>query len=45
MYGAGKTLHVMELPYQPEHYDVVLGMDMISDYHITLFEFAAVFSV
>lgn len=44
-YGAGKTLHVLELPYQPSHYDVVLGMDMISDYHITLFGQVVVFSV
>ena len=33
----GKPLSVARLPYQPKNYDVILGMDFIGIFHITLF--------
>lgn len=33
----GKELDVMLLPYQPHGFNVLLGMDLISLFHITLF--------
>ena len=33
----GSTLSVAGLPYQPTNYDVILGMDFIQIFHITLF--------
>ena len=36
-YFSGKDMVVSLLPYQPEDYDVVLGMNFLSDFHMTLF--------
>ena len=36
-YFRGLDLRVSLLPYQPEDYDVLLGMDFLSGFHITLF--------
>ena len=33
----GKQLFVARLPYQPSDYDVLLGMDLIGSFHITIF--------
>jgi len=33
----GKNMDVFQLPFQPSNYDVLLGMDFISLFHITLF--------
>ena len=35
-FASGKRLIVFQLPYQPKDYDVVLGMDMLTHYHITM---------
>ena len=32
----GAPLVVMELPYQPPDYDVLLGMDVLANLHITM---------
>lgn len=32
----GKDMNVSLLPYQPENYDVLLGMDFLADFHMTL---------
>ena len=36
-FAEGMPLIAWELPYQPTDYDVILGMDMLNRYHITLF--------
>ena len=33
----GKQLNVVGLPYQPNDYDVILGMDIIGVFHITMY--------
>lgn len=33
----GRDLFVSGLPYQPEEYDVILGMDFIGAFHITIY--------
>ena len=35
-FAAGGALVVMELPYQPPDYDVLLGMDVLANFHITM---------
>lgn len=35
-YLQGKNMGVFQLPFQPSNYDVLLGMDFISLFHITL---------
>ena len=35
-YFRGLDLNVSLLPYQPEDHDVLLGMDFLSGFHITL---------
>ena len=35
-YAAGLPLTVFELPYQPDDFDVLLGMDMLASFHITM---------
>lgn len=37
VFGVGRSISVALLPYQPPNFDVLLGMDFISGYHITLF--------
>ena len=37
-YTRGKKLDVFGLPFQPNNYDVILGMDIISLFHITFFK-------
>lgn len=36
-YLQGKNMDVFQLPFQPSNYDVLIGMDFISLFHITLF--------
>ena len=33
----GKQLSVAGLPYRPQGYDVILGMDFIGTFHITIY--------
>ena len=33
----GNQLFVAALPYQPDDYDVILGMDFIGMFHITIY--------
>ena len=33
----GADMDVLQLPYQPSNYDVLLGMDFISIFHLTLY--------
>ena len=33
----GRQLSVVGLPYQPNDYDVILGMDIIGVFHITMY--------
>lgn len=35
-FAVGGALVVMELPYQPPDYDVLLGMDVLANFHITM---------
>ena len=35
--GVGRDLNVMLSPYQPKDFDVLLGMDVLVGYHITMF--------
>ena len=35
-FAAGGPLVVFELPYHPADYDVLLGMDVLSMFHITM---------
>lgn len=35
-FAVGGPLVVMELPYQPPDYDVLLGMDVLANFHITM---------
>ena len=30
-------MEVSLLPYQPHNYDVLLGMDLISEFHLTIY--------
>ena len=32
----GATLNVLLLPYQPEDYDIILGMDFLAPFHMTV---------
>jgi hypothetical protein len=34
----GDQLSVAGLPYQPDGYDVLLGMDIIGIFHITIYQ-------
>ena len=34
----GKEINVVELPYQPENYDVLLGMDFLAGFRMTLYK-------
>ena len=34
---SGKEIDVAELPYQPNNYDVLLGMDFLFGYHLTIY--------
>ena len=34
----GKQLSVARLPYQPDDYDVLLGMDLIGTFHMTIYQ-------
>lgn len=34
---SGANLDVLELPYQPPNYDILLGVDFLNNFHITLF--------
>lgn len=36
-FSSGSVVDVMVLPFNPEDYDVIFGMDLISRYHITLY--------
>ncbi|MDE2828066.1 MAG: hypothetical protein OXL40_12315, partial [Bacteroidota bacterium] len=36
-FSAGRDINVMLFPYQPKNFDVLLGMDMLTGYHITMF--------
>lgn len=36
LHSAGRVLPVLELPFTPQEFDVLLGMDLLSKYHITL---------
>lgn len=40
----GGTLEVLGLPYRPDDYDVLLGMDLIRHFHITLYNGALIMS-
>ncbi len=33
----GKDLDAFELPYQPAQYDVLLGLDFVSLFHLTIY--------
>ena len=33
----GSDLEVAMLPYEPKNYDVILGMDLLSGFHLTLY--------
>lgn len=35
-FSSGSTVDVMLLPFIPDAYDVILGMDLMAQYHITL---------
>ncbi len=35
--GRGSGIKTLLLPYQPSYFDVLLGMDFISEFHITFF--------
>ena len=35
-FSSGSVVDVMLLPFNPEGYDVIFGMDLVSRYHITL---------
>jgi len=37
IFGAGRNINVALLPYQPTYFDVILGMDFLTRYHITLY--------
>ncbi|MCY4674315.1 MAG: retropepsin-like aspartic protease [Bacteroidetes bacterium] len=37
VFDKGSSMNVLLLPYQPKDYDVLLGMDFLSGFHITLF--------
>ena len=34
----GKDMEVAMLPYQPTNHDVLLGMDLLTAFHITMYE-------
>ena len=34
----GNEIPVAGLPYQPDDYDVILGMDLIGIFHVTLYK-------
>lgn len=34
----GKDMDVAELPYQPSNFDVLLGMDFLASFHLTIYQ-------
>lgn len=36
LYSRGLDMSVVRLPYQPQNYDVLIGMDFISQFHMTI---------
>lgn len=44
-FATGFVLDVLTLPFQPPNFDVLLGMDMVAHYHITMYNGMVVFSI
>lgn len=38
IFESGRALSVVELPHQPRSYDVLLGMDILKQFHITMWD-------
>ena len=36
-FAAGRNLEAAQLPYEPSNYDILLGMDMLIGFHITMY--------
>ncbi|WP_419846074.1 hypothetical protein [Candidatus Poriferisocius sp.] len=36
IFAAGRELRVAQLPYEPLNYDILLGMDLLIGFHITM---------
>ncbi len=41
----GEMLEVAELPFQPDNFDVLLGMDYLTNFHITMYDDECILSV
>lgn len=41
----GEMLEVAELPFQPDNFDVLLGMDYLTNFHITMYDDECIISV
>lgn len=44
-FSKGETVPVLLLPFDPPDYDVLLGMDVLTGYHITMWDGAFVLSI
>ena len=44
VFAGGRTLEVLQLPCKPADFDVLLGMDLLTQFHITMYDGTFVFS-
>lgn len=42
---AGETLEVAELPFQPDNFYVLLGMDYLTKFHFTMYDDVCILSI
>jgi len=37
VFAGGRTLEVLQLPFDPADFEVLLGMDLLTEFHITMY--------
>ena len=36
-FSHGRNLNVMQLPFQPQNFDLIVGMDLLCHYHLSMY--------